>query len=325
MWLNKVKGLIHAPDQSASSIEGTYRVMKVHWNQEQQFGEGRILKLSDSSSELEVLLPSKSCRPWFKELHPYTLRLIVDNKHDFPFPIVDPASAQLATEYSTISLLPKAWTPRPDGIFRLVTLYQSLHTDEIKWFWENLFADEDWLRLFMQLPASSECHHAFPGGLFIHSIEVAENTLDMLLRPIHLTNLEKDAAITIALLHDATKAATATAYPERWQIPFASWQHERYLPYFLSPSLLRLKERNRNAYSTLIRLLDDYTRPKEQLNSPLSEIIRHSDHLSAHLDARHTQQKKDGGYRNWTKVCGRPYWGPITPKNTRADMMLDVC
>ncbi len=310
MWLHKVKGLLQTENSSMpDSIEGTYRVMKVYWDRDKKPGEGRGLLLSDSSGELEVLLPGQRSGYWFEEQKPYELQLSIDGNHGSQIILADPKSIQKAIEYNPVSLIPKDWTPRPDGIVKLVALYQSLQSDSIKKFWQDVFTDDLWLRLFLSLPASKECHHSFPGGLFIHSLEVADNTQAALLRAENLTDLEKDTAMTIALLHDATKTVGSVGYPARWKIPFVSWQHERYLPYFLASALLQLKERDIDAWATMIRLLDDYTRPKEQLNSPLAEVIRHSDHLSAHLDARHSQREEDGAYRNWTKVCGRHHWG----------------
>jgi len=310
MWLHKVKGSLQSEDSSTpSSIEGTYRVMKVYWDRGKHVEEGRILVLADSSGELEVFLPGQQSRHWFEEQKPYQLQLRIDRNQDSPLLQVDPESIQSAIEYNPVSLITKNWTPRPDGIIKLVALYQSLQTDSIKKFWQDVFTDELWLRLFLSLPASRECHHSFPGGLFVHSLEVADNTQAALLRAENLTDLEKDVAMTIALLHDATKTVASVGYPARWKIPFVSWQHERYLPYFLASALLQLKERDIDTWATMIRMLDDYIRPKEQLNSPLTEVIRHSDHLSAHLEARQTQREQNGGYRNWTKVCGRLHWG----------------
>ncbi|MCO6412254.1 MAG: hypothetical protein J5I92_05880 [Thiogranum sp.] len=128
-----------------------------------------------------------------------------------------------------------------------------------------------------------------------------------------LSDIERDAATTVALLHDATKVVWSSHNPNRWKVPFRPREHERLLPYFLAEPLLDLMQHDQDAHGVLVRLIDDYTRPHEFSNSPLNSIIRDADRLSSHLDARDRERMSKRNKRNWIKAGGRMHWCPLTP------------
>ena len=67
MLLHQIQGLIEQNQFTPEPVEGIYRVMDVYWDRKRRLGEGRILQLSDSSTELEVFLPGQKSTPWFKK------------------------------------------------------------------------------------------------------------------------------------------------------------------------------------------------------------------------------------------------------------------
>lgn len=101
-------------------------------------------------------------------------------------------------------LLPRRLCADPCALDRLVVVVDEIEDNLLRTFCNNVFDDLSIAIPFLQVPASREHHHAQPGGLLRHSIEVAENVChdDSLMRT------ERDIAIVGALFHDAGKIRT---------------------------------------------------------------------------------------------------------------------
>jgi hypothetical protein len=74
----------------------------------------------------------------------------------------------------------------------------------MKTFVQEVFSDRKLLESFMRIPASRHHHHAYPGGLFIHSVDAAWEVF----RNSSLPKRDRDIAMTAALLHDVGKVVT---------------------------------------------------------------------------------------------------------------------
>ncbi len=314
MILSKVIKHLSQLEPLNEAIEGTYRVIRVKWQNDALLGNCRSIELQDCSGTTNVLLQGNACRPWLVSGAAYSLRLRIRVDQDRPIIEVVSISEAPVSDFNPLVLLSSRWTPFPEVIPKLLGLYQQLHTPSLVRFWETVFRNELWVREFLSIPASRSCHHSGPGGLFVHSVEVAESVAATMRTYPLLSDLERDAAITIALLHDATKVAWSDNNSKRWKIPFRPREHERLLPYFVAEPLLDLMKHDHDAYGVLVRLIDDYTRPSEFSNSPLSGIIRNADHLSSHLDARAKTRLNAGNKRNWISVGGRMHWSPLVSK-----------
>ncbi len=285
--------------------EGVYRVLKVTW---QPGKGGRCVALANSFETRDAFLPGAGCIPWLQENAPYRMRLFRDAAG---WDQIDPDAIQSAPSSNPLELIPQSWTDRPDVIPNLLALYGALSSAAIKRFWQAVFSDKVWLRRFLRCPASRTCHHDQPGGLFAHSVEVALLTRRTLQPLVALLSLEIDAATSVALLHDAAKIVLMSNYPGRWQLPFDYREHERFLPHFLEAPLVELRKQDRIAWATLVRILNDYCHPQRKPNSPLAEIVRSADHLSAHADARRTAQVNAPSARNFLTLCsGWRTWVP---------------
>lgn len=87
------------------------------------------------------------------------------------------------------------------------------------------FAEENRKRLF-NAPAATGKHHAWRGGLLVHTAEVASNCLSVLENPLNEPYREKidgDALLLAAWLHDAGKMDVYRMEGER---PVADWELE---------------------------------------------------------------------------------------------------
>ena len=313
MLLNEVIELLDKSSECTVRVEGIYRVSRIHWHQDPLIGPCRQLDLYDSTGSIKALLPGGECKPWLVADAPYSLQ-IVSLAH-LPNPTVRIIEISEAPEagFNPITIIPSAWTTKPEYIPRLFALYTGLNSEAIALFWQDVFRNQLWLKGFLSIPASLDCHHSNPGELFAHSVSVAESVAATMDKQLSLNPVERDAAITVALLHDATKAVWIQENRNRWRIPFLPREHERLLPYFLAGPLIRLERRNRDDWATLVRIIDDYIRPKERSNSPLSQLIRTADQLDSHLDARLLSQKSMRHFRNWNKIGGRMHWSPVLP------------
>lgn len=92
------------------------------------------------------------------------------------------------------------------ALTRIRAMLLKLPTSPLKTFVCEVFADPGILHAFLSLPASQHHHHAYPGGLFIHSVDTAWR---IYINP-SLQGREKNIAVVAALLHDIGKVATHT-------------------------------------------------------------------------------------------------------------------
>lgn len=308
MLLNEATRHLAKGEMSGNIIQGIYRVTEVHWHQHPNLGRCRLLELHDSSGSIEALLPGDECRPWLNTGNPYSIQMMPLVRNPRLAAQVVSISEIPESSFNPIALLPACWTPCPQVLPRLLALYQELELESMARFWEAVFRNEFWVKEFMRAPASRSSHHNAPGELLAHSVTVAESVSALLAIHNSLSKAERDATVTVALLHDATKVIWSSGNRNRWAVPFLFREHERLLPYFLSDPLVELRDVDENSYNTLLRILDDYTRPRERPNSPLSSLIRCADHLDSHLDARARMRNATGNTRNWLDIGGRMHW-----------------
>ena len=307
MRIKQLKEISMLSTRPMKSVSGVYRVMSVRRLSENLQSGGRTLLLSDSTGTLEVFLRPGEVQPWFPPAAPFRMRIMLGQQEKRLW--VDPDSIEPAESFQSVLLIPPVWAARDECLPRLVSLYDALHSSAVRLFWDEVFRNVVWLRSFLTAPASQVCHHAFRGGLSVHSVQVAEQVQDVLRRVDHLRPLERDGAVTVALLHDASKVPV-DGLTRPWRIPFSRSEHARLLPYLLSQPLDYLKRCDADAWGVLVRILDDYTRPRERANSPLADIVRKVDQLNAHLDARYLSHCAAGNGKNWLQCCGRNTWVP---------------
>lgn len=87
---------------------------------------------------------------------------------------------------------------------KLIEIRQGLKSLALGRFIEQLFADNDIAKAFLQLPASTQHHHNEIGGLLAHSVEVAEIMSGL----SYDSPGERQIAIVAGLLHDIGKVRT---------------------------------------------------------------------------------------------------------------------
>ena len=101
-------------------------------------------------------------------------------------------------------LLPVNLCPIPSLIPRLLSAINQINDPHLKRFVNRMLGDKEIAEPFMRLRGSSRHHHAFSGGLLLHSIEVVE----IILRMPNLDTQTRDLCIVGGLFHDVGKIWT---------------------------------------------------------------------------------------------------------------------
>lgn len=88
-----------------------------------------------------------------------------------------------------------------DLVQRLKDVVKTIEAIALVDFINDVFTLREVYRHFWTCPASQDYHHAFPGGLAVHSIEMAERAANT----PYASSEDRDFAIVHALLHDIGK------------------------------------------------------------------------------------------------------------------------
>ncbi len=175
-------------------------------------------------------------------------------------------------------------SPMSDGrdnvsaaIIRLRALIAWLPDPALKRFICNVFQDSEIRQKFITAPASIRHHHAYPGGLVVHSVEVAWQVLLQLQVPAR----ERYIGVVAGLFHDIGKIRTLSTEMTRTDLGQLV-DHERLTLDVLSSPLQSLKTENMEAYLVLANLLSWKPSGRNQIPEfVIYESIRMADRVSA--------------------------------------------
>lgn len=106
-----------------------------------------------------------------------------------------------AADLDVFGLTPDDFGRKQGIVFRCRDVVDAIQSAPLRRFLSNVFSIPSVYRYFWTSPASQAHHHAYPGGLADHSIEIAENVMDT----PRLSSLERDVGIAHALVHDIGK------------------------------------------------------------------------------------------------------------------------
>ena len=104
-------------------------------------------------------------------------------------------------DLDVFNLIPDGFGRTEDVVFRCRDVVDACRTVPLRNFLSDVFSMPEVYRHFWCCPASQAHHHAYPGGLALHSVEMAENVRDT----PRLSDLERDVGIAHALIHDIGK------------------------------------------------------------------------------------------------------------------------
>ncbi|MEO7359277.1 MAG: TraI domain-containing protein [Gemmatimonadaceae bacterium] len=176
------------------------------WIPDERFA---IWQIGTAEGRLDIVVPSSdmSHNLIVKDLQPQRFDLIRWDREDgrIDAPILHdarPLHEGFGTHY-----LPPDYCPIGGVVADAIELIHSIATDPLRRFVHAVFEDRFVCNHFWTMPASMRHHHAYPGGLAQHSVEVAQDVATQ----GRLTDLERDLGIAGGLLHDIGKVWAYTA------------------------------------------------------------------------------------------------------------------
>lgn len=193
--------------------------------------------------------------------------------------------------------LPDDACPVAGTILRTKGLISNIKTAPLHVFLANVFQRRDVFDAYWVMPASGRDHHSYPGGLAVHSLEVADD----LSAHLGLTDLELDLGIAGALLHDIGKVWSYTndMFPNAASLAMG---HELVGLCRIEPELARLERTWPDGAYVMRCLLSGNSRMRENGSHPSSLLqrIKACDQRSCERDRMATGSRRPS----------RPVWTP---------------
>lgn len=195
------------------------------------------------------------------------------------------------------SHLPETICPIEGIVLGVKALVESIQAVPLRCFLKKVFQRRDVFQHFWTMPASAKHHHAGPGGLSVHSLEVARD----LASHGGLSDVELDLGIAGALLHDIGKvwSYTSDMFPNAAGLAMG---HELVGLSRLEPELLTLEEAWPDGAYVMRCLLSGHSRVRGNGSLPTSLLPR----IKA-CDQRSCEQDRAGNHKR-NSYC--PAWTP---------------
>ncbi len=112
-----------------------------------------------------------------------------------------------------LQTLPRTFCPKPEVLDQLVSAVRSLESEPLQVFIKRVLELRNRLEVFLKAPASKSYHHSEPGGLLSHSLEVAQNVLEMTqINEPDMPRELQELGFVAGLLHDIGKTYTYDIY-----------------------------------------------------------------------------------------------------------------
>jgi putative nucleotidyltransferase with HDIG domain len=182
---------------------------------------------------------------------------------------------------------------------RFLRLLSFVTIDELQPFIDFMLDKEEILKLFMRSEASFKHHHCYKGGLFEHSIEVAEMTYQNAKHLGH-SDVECQTGLVAALLHDIGKIYPALNMNSD---KYCAGPHESYAFALLAKPLGQLGTLNSRIFSMLSDLLA--AKPYgHKTRYPIEHVLKQADRTSAESNFAKKQFEALPPHYYFTKVNG---------------------
>lgn len=207
--------------------------------------------------------------------------------------------------------LPETACPVEGVLLAYKHLVSGIQALPLRVFLMRVFQRRDIFRSFWTMPASARHHHAVPGGLAIHSLEVADD----LAAHRGLSDVELDLGIAGALLHDIGKVWSYTddMFPNEANLAMG---HELVGLSRLEPELAGLEKAWPDGAYVMRCLLSGHTRMRANGSLPTSLLPR----IKA-CDQRSCEQDRA---RIRTRSSSYPVWTPQPWKDQMSCVDIDL-
>lgn len=119
------------------------------------------------------------------------------------------ASFEEAVSQPVLNSLPKVYCPTQKSFEKMVQSVRSLRSQHLQEFVRRVIERKDRMEAFLNAPASRAHHHAYPGGLLEHSLDVAKNVVAMAqINEPEMPRTLKELGFVAGLFHDIGKTYT---------------------------------------------------------------------------------------------------------------------
>ncbi|CRI67881.1 conserved hypothetical protein [Thiocapsa sp. KS1] len=253
----------------SGEIAGRFHVTGVHEGRSRQGGHFLRLGLTDGGSIINAYAFPHGCRGYRRLRQGERICLRGDVRRR------DGRTEILCREIESEDPAPRvAWAR-----VRIRLMLCWIGHAPLRSFLNAVFSDPAIGPAFTDRPASIAHHHAFPGGLLVHSVEVAWRVFRE-----SLSAEDKALVVAAALLHDIGKTRTYTNEGRRTPLGDAL-EHEALTLEILAVHLARL-DRDWPIGGRRLRLLLTWRSGPETRLPPdaLIELVRTADRLSARFD-----------------------------------------
>ncbi|APX91786.1 phosphohydrolase [Halomonas sp. 1513] len=130
------------------------------------------------------------------------------------------ASLKEAVSQPVLNSLPQVYCSAPESLEKLIQSVRSLNSHHLQEFVRRVIERKDRMEAFLNAPASRSHHHAYPGGLLDHSLDVAKNVVAMAqINEPEMPRTLKEVGFVAGLFHDIGKTYT---YDSKGK-PNAAW------------------------------------------------------------------------------------------------------
>lgn len=192
------------PNIPASAL--MHGIVLNHLDQPRHRNEPRIFHLSDGTEAIPCVIPSAKLA---KEIcaRPLTghslevLRWPSAQECTDPDTLVLIAATLNPDQQDPLRFMPPTLCPLPWVVDDTMILIRRISTEPLRRMVERVMMRRDVVARYWTMPAARRHHHAFAGGLAVHSLEVATD----LAGQAGLSDTERDLCIAAGLLHDLGK------------------------------------------------------------------------------------------------------------------------
>lgn len=226
------------------------------------------------------------------------------------------ASLVEQTPISYSQKLKGAQLPQTDSLHQVRSLIEKCPLAPIQDFLLEVFKDRALSTSFFTIPASLNYHHAFPGGLAVHSIETAQSAVSSLLYP---TDEERALTLAAALLHDIGKIRTH--HSDGYKTTEGRLiQHEQLTLELLAKPLQSLDKTWPDGAIALRYLLTCRSEKIKRPYLPCAIAINAADRLSSAQSAREMAFEDGQPFQRFATTSSKgpksTFWKPRPPKRS---------
>lgn len=188
---------------TCSSMHG---IVLSHLDKPRRRDDPKIFHLSNGAETTPCVIPSTALASEIcaRSLSAHSLQILRWPSNEGcrdPGTLVLTAATLNPDQQDPLRFVPATLCPLPWVVGDTMALVRRIITEPLRRMVERVLLRRDVVARFWTMPAARRHHHAFPGGLAVHSLEVATD----LAGQTGLKDSERDLCIAAGLLHDVGK------------------------------------------------------------------------------------------------------------------------